>query len=330
MKKRLPDDTLADLVYVAPPLSGVATGGSDTTIVDSSLHVTVDLFKDKLVKVGPISGVTYWRKIASNTANTLTIPALVAGVQATGTLTLDGVVKDGETVTIGSQVYEFAADAAQSVTAGRTAVDIQSQTTKAQGTLTVDTQPTAGDTMTLGSTVYTFVANDKATPVAGDIKVGTDLATAQAAIVAAINGTDDWNDAHPSVSAGNFAANACVLTALVGGTVGNAIASTETYTAETNVFDAATLGTTTAGADCTAANAVTRLVAEINAHDTQGVGAADGAGDTVVLTADAEGTAANAYATTETMAHGSFGATTLEGGVDQVDCVAGTPYEVVL
>jgi hypothetical protein len=40
-----------------------------------------------------------------------------------------------------------------------------------------------------------------------------------------------------------------VFTANVKGTAGNSLATTETYTAGTNVFDAATLGTTTAGVD---------------------------------------------------------------------------------
>jgi len=40
-----------------------------------------------------------------------------------------------------------------------------------------------------------------------------------------------------------------VFTANVKGTAGNALATTETFTAGGNVFDAATLGTTTAGVD---------------------------------------------------------------------------------
>jgi hypothetical protein len=46
-----------------------------------------------------------------------------------------------------------------------------------------------------------------------------------------------------------FATNDMVFTASNQGTAGNALATTETYTAGTNVFDAATLGTTTAGVD---------------------------------------------------------------------------------
>jgi len=73
----------------------------------------------------------------------------------------------------------------------------------------------------------------------------------------------------------------------------------------------------------TASAAVTALVAAITASDTQGVGGADGDGDTVVLTADTAGTAANAIATTTTCANASFGAATLEGGVNGTVGVAG-------
>lgn len=121
----------------------------------------------------------------------------------------------------------------------------------AQGTLTVDTQPTAGDTFTIGSRVYTLVANDQ-TPKGNldQIQLGANLAATQANIVAAINGTDTDPYAierHADVSAAAFSANASVITARRAGTAGNTIATTETFTAGTNVFNAATLGTTTAG-----------------------------------------------------------------------------------
>ena len=244
----------------------------------------------------------------------ITTATPVNAVAATGTLTISGVAIDGETVTIGDDSYEFAADAAQSITEDF-AIDITSYTTASQGTLTVDTQATSGDTMTVGTKVYTFVP-DGTENADGEVSIGTDLASCQANIVAAINGTDGVNTANTVASAAAFSSDDSVITALVGGVAGDSIATTETFTAGTNVFDATTLGTTTAGADCTAANAVTAIVASVTANDTQGVGAADGAGDTVVLTADTKGTAANSIATTETMANGAFGAATLESGVD--------------
>ena len=117
---------------------------------------------------------------------------------------------------------------------------------QAQGTQTLDTQPTAGDTMTIGTKVYTFtgVGDDDAN---GEISIGADLAGAQANVVAAVNGTDDHNSANTLVTIGNFAANDAIITAIVPGTTGNSIVTTETFTAPTNIFDAATLGTTKAG-----------------------------------------------------------------------------------
>lgn len=295
--------------------------------VDAHADTAQSTADGKYTKPGggiPSTDMTAAAQASLALANTALQPGELVGVSgtpvnavaATGTLTISGVVIDGETVDIGADRYEFCADAAQSLTAGSDfAANITAFTTKSQGTLTVDTQPTSGDTMTIGAKTYTFVPNGTAN-ADGEISRGTDLATAQAAIVAAINGSDGHNVAHTQVSAGAFAVNASVITALVGGVAGDSIATTETFTAGTNVFDAATLGTTTAGVDCTAANAVTALVASITANDTQGVGAADGAGDTVVLTADVKGTAGNAITTTEAMANGAFGAGTLAGGVN--------------
>lgn len=245
----------------------------------------------------------------------------VNAVNASKVLTFTGVVKDGETVTInnpaaaGTDVYEFLADSAQTKTAPTNiGVNILANTTRATNTLTIPTQPTAGDTMSIGNVAYTFVANGTA-DFPGEVSVGTNLATAQTAIVAAINGTDGVNVANALVTASDFAANVCTLTAIVGGTGGNSIATTETFTAVDNVFSSATLAT---GADCSAANAITALVAAITASDTQGVGAVDGPGDTIELTADVAGVVGNAIVIGETLPNASFagGAVLLSGGVD--------------
>jgi len=117
----------------------------------------------------------------------------------------------------------------------------------AQGTLTVDTLPTATtDTITVGATTYTFVA-EADYEEAGQISLGAGLAECQANIVAAINGTDLYNAVNDDVSAGDFAADDCILTATVPGIDGNTITTTETFTAVTNIFDDTTLGTTVAG-----------------------------------------------------------------------------------
>jgi hypothetical protein len=130
----------------------------------------------------------------------------------------------------------------------------------ARATLTMDTQPTANDTVTVGPTTYTF----KASPtLAGEIARGANLGAAQTNFVAAING-DSLNAANPVASAAAFSLNACVLTARIPGTAGNSIPCTETFTAVTNIFDAAVFGTTRAGsfARGTAVAATSKMAVE--------------------------------------------------------------------
>jgi len=247
----------------------------------------------------------------------------VNSVAAAMDFTLTGVVIDGETMSIGSDVYELLADAIQSLTdPGNIAVDITSYTTGSVVTLTIDTQVSAGDTMTIEGVGYTFVPQGTAN-ADGEIGVGTDLATCQAAIVAAINGTDDHNIAHPLVSCAAFSGNDAVITVFVGGTAGDAYTVTESFTAVTNIFSGATFAS---GSDCSAADAVTAFVAAITAFDTEGVGAVDGTGDVVELTADAGGVAGNDITLAETCANGEFtgAATSLAGGVDGTVGPAGT------
>lgn len=139
------------------------------------------------------------------------------------------------------------------------AAALMSANVKAQGTLTLDTNPidANGDTMTIGTTTYRF---KDTLAQANDIKIGATVADTQASIVKTLNGTGvagtDYYAGtvtpHPLVRAGSFATNNCVITALAAGIAGNSIATTETFTAATNLFDAGTLGTTRAGAGWTA------------------------------------------------------------------------------
>lgn len=244
----------------------------------------------------------------------------INAVSASKILTISGVVISGETVLIdnpdidGDDIYEFASDVALAVTEGNIPVDINAATVKASDGLTMDVNPTVGDTMTIGTKVFTFVPNGTAN-ADGEIDVEALLAGTQANVIAAIRGTDH-NDPHPLVTCDDaFLANVLAITALKGGIAGNDIATTETFTAETNVFSAVQLAN---GSDCSAADAVTALVAAITASDTQGVGATDGAGDTVVITSDVGGVATNSIIIGETMANGAFadGAVLLSGGLD--------------
>jgi len=117
----------------------------------------------------------------------------------------------------------------------------------AQGTLTIAEPVTDTNTMTIDEVVYTFRAEGTADED-GEIDLGADEAATKVNICAAILGTDGINTVHPTVTCeAAFDGDDLVLTAKSTGTAGNSIATTETITHASNVFDAATLGTTTAG-----------------------------------------------------------------------------------
>jgi len=245
----------------------------------------------------------------------------VNAVNAAMVLAVTGVVIHGESVSMDNptialeDVYEFAADAAQSVSdPAYIPVDITAHVTGSLGTLTVDVQPLSGDTFTIGAKEFTLVPLGTAN-ADGEVSVGADLAAVQVNIVAAINGTDGWNTAHTLVSAAAFGGDDSVITALIGGVAGDAIATTTVFDEVTNKFAAGTLGS---GSDCIAANAITELAAAFVASDTQSVTAADGSGDTVDVTSEVAGVIGNDIIIAEDMANGAFtaAAVLLAGGID--------------
>ena len=151
------------------------------------------------------------------------------------------------------------------------AAALQSVNVRAQGTLSMATKPTTGDTITIGSTVYTF--KDTMT-TAFDVAIGALVSDSQTNLVAAINlsgtaGTEYYagTTVHPSVRAAAFAADDMVVTAKRAGLDGNAIATTETLTDGTDAWDAATLGTTTAGTGWTASVTITAATIAATASD---------------------------------------------------------------
>lgn len=230
----------------------------------------------------------------------------VNAVAADCDLVISNVATHGETVDIDSDTYQFAADEAQTVDAGNIPVDIRTYTTKSTGTLTVASQPIAGDEFILGDVTYTFVGS---TPADGEIDIGGSLAEAQTNIVAAINGTDSVNTPNPYARAGAFAVNASTITALIGGTAGDAIATTSTFDSESNSFGLTVLES---GADCTAENAGIALEA---AQDTDSVTLTESSG-TVTATANVKGTAGNSIAVSTDMANAAWDTEMLEGGID--------------
>lgn len=123
----------------------------------------------------------------------------------------------------------------------------------ATGVLTMDTQPTANDTVTIGPTTYTWVASGA---TAGQINRGADLAAAKVNLVAAINGSDSINTAHTLVTAAAFSSDNMTITAIRAGAAANSIATTETFTAGTNVWAAALMS---GGVDATKGSAGDRM-----------------------------------------------------------------------
>jgi hypothetical protein len=71
-------DLLSRILEVSED-SGTATGGSDTTVVDSGKNWTTDMWKNATVHVIHL-GVEYVRTCSGNTADTLTIATLPAGI----------------------------------------------------------------------------------------------------------------------------------------------------------------------------------------------------------------------------------------------------------
>jgi hypothetical protein len=122
----------------------------------------------------------------------------------------------------------------------------------AQGTLTMDTIPADTNTVTIDTTVYTF--QTVLTNVANNVLIGVDLAASKRNLVAAINRAAGYGTQyaaltaiHPTVSIADFIVNDAILTAKTAGVAGDSIATTETFTPVTNVFDATTLGAVTPG-----------------------------------------------------------------------------------
>lgn len=124
----------------------------------------------------------------------------------------------------------------------------------AQGSFTLTVQPSNNETVTIDGVVYTFQTT--LTNANGNVQIGGSLAITQQNLYDAINLTSTTGGPgvqyaasmieHPTVSAAPFAANVMVVTAKTAGTAGNSIATTDTCA--NGSFDAATLGTTRAGA----------------------------------------------------------------------------------
>jgi hypothetical protein len=117
---------------------------------------------------------------------------------------------------------------------------------KATQYLDIATAPTDTDTVIIGAKTYTF--QTVLTNVDGNVLIGASAATALQNLVAAINGTvgtgTEWAAAtvkNTQVDAVLSSATRMQVIAITAGSVGNAIATTETLTDATDAWVAATL-----------------------------------------------------------------------------------------
>lgn len=143
--------------------------------------------------------------------------------------------------------------------------------TQSQGTLTIAEPVTAGDTFTIGAKTFTLVA---ALTAQDQVLIGANEAATKVNIDAALGATPSGAytlhtvtptaRAETEVVGTDFSGDAFVLTANLAGTLGDAVVTTETFTHVSNVFDAATLGTTTPGV---AASDATNLQVQVVEYD---------------------------------------------------------------
>jgi len=167
-----------------------------------------------------------------------------------------------------------------------------------------------------GDTITIELTADNASSIA-DIDLGGARAFVGGSIVVAITG-------------GNTVAGVAATGTL---TFSGVVADTQTVTIGGDTYEFDTTGAVTEGnilvdvsGGATASAAVTALVGAITSDGDGTYGAADGAGDTVVVTFGTTGTRGNAVATTETCANGSWAATALTGGVDASPAVPINSY----
>lgn len=302
-----------------------------------------DLHGDTIV----VAGTTTTLK-ADGTAGSATVIDMTVGgtypntlQRGTMTLTLANVPADGETFVINGRTYEF--DTGDDGIGGDVEIDTSAATTIDEALTAIETDYNADGSRVanavkdLVNNTITFTAITAGVAsnyvcsetmaggaISGNFTGGADiLGTELGALVLAHYQVGGAGEESTVKAVAGATADKVIFRAFLAGTAGDAITTTHTLTAGS--FDAVTLGTKEAGADCSAADAVTALVAAITGDSANiPVSAADGAGDTVVLTHDTPGTAGDSVTTTETMANGAFDAGTLGTTTAGVDCIAAT------
>ena len=227
-------------------------------------------------------------------------------VKANEILTFTGIAADTNTVTIGDNVYEFDND--DTITEGNIKVNMIPYYTKATGVLTFTGVVIEKETVTIGDDTFEFI--DGGTAEEGNIVVlVTDDLTSDNAIEKLVEAINENSEAVTAV--GDTEANTVTLTAVEGGTDGNAIGTTETLT--NGSFAAATL---VDGADeVVKENAVIALEDAINTNENEIVTALQG-DDTLLVSAKLVGDEGNDIAIDEDCTNATWedGADKLSGG----------------
>jgi hypothetical protein len=241
------------------------------------------------------------------------------GSQAVAWLDSAGVGTDGETVTVGTRVYELDTHSgAGSVTPGNVRVDVSGgSTVKSQGTLNFNSLPLNTETVTIDGKAYTF--EDVLTEVDGHVLIaaadipGT-IDNLVAAITLGAGGGTNYAAAttvHPTVTAAR-ALNTMVATAKAGGVGGDLIATLDGLSDVLSIWDAVTLGTTTAGVSPTAVEVGAAIVTAVNADGVASMDARNIGDGTVMLVTRAAGATLPALA--ETSANIAISAAAAVGG----------------
>jgi hypothetical protein len=243
------------------------------------------------------------------------------GLKAQNILRIASAGVNAQTVTIGEEVYELTTRDDLAVTAGRKVVDVTGgDTVKAQGKITMTDVPTADDTVTIGGKVYTFkaaiVGDDN---VDGYVKIGAGEEETIANLVAAINRTPALaGTAYAVATAKHSTVTAeadggdCIITAIVGGTPGNAITLDED--ADNTAKDAAVLGTETLGVDPSAEDVCDALLASINLNTAHPIVARKISANELQILADRVGVLTLACTETLTGTNNAWAAAAMYGG----------------